>query len=261
MKFICEHEDTATNLEAWAKGRQLIVAEFFFWNAGRQVLQKSQEGLLRSVLYQILRQTPDLIPYASPALWKALVSGKSRLPMASQSLSTPNLLEAFQVISNHLRGSEAKFCFFIDGVDEYDGKPSDIIRLIDLLKSTLQVKLCVSSRPWNEFEKAFGQDQPMKLYMQDLTTSDIRAYIADTLEKDRGFQDLKQRDNRYKDIVQDILDAAKGVYIFVEHQLSLSKGLRILPHKNVSPSQKIIYKQIPFSFVDCLKQSIEQLSL
>src|ERR1700681_2535463 len=109
MKFICEHEDTATNLENWAKGRQLIVAQFFFWNAGRQALQKSQEGLLRSILYQILRQTPDLIPYASPALWKALISGKSRLPTASQSLSTPQLLDAFQVVSTHLGESKARF--------------------------------------------------------------------------------------------------------------------------------------------------------
>jgi len=222
MKFICEHKDTATNLETWAKGRQLIVAQFFFWNAGRQALQKSQEGLLRSILYQILRQTPDLIPFASPALCKALISGKSRYgvyPSASQSLSTPQLLDAFQVVSAHLGESKARFCFFIDGVDEYDGKPNDIIRLIELLKSTLQVKLCVSSRPWNEFEKAFGQDQPMKLYMQDLTTDDIRSYIADTLEKDTGFQELKQRDNRYGDLVQDILDAARGMLLGSNHLL------------------------------------------
>lgn len=216
MKYICEHEDTATNLQTWAKGRRLIIAQFFFWNPGRETLQKSQEGLLRSILYQILRQAPDLILYASPNLWEThqIIGRPKTLGLCLRSvenLTTRKLLEMFQVLSVHLEESRTRLCFFIDGLDQYDGKPDDVIWLIELLKSKLHVKLCVSSRPWNQFEKAFGQDQPMTLYMQDLTKNDIRSYIADTLEKDTGFQELKQRDNRYRDLVQDIVNGAKGV--------------------------------------------------
>jgi hypothetical protein len=78
------------------------------------------------------------------------------------------------------------FCFFLDGLDEYEGKPTDIIRLVELLKSMLKVKVCVSSRPWNEFEKVSGQDESKKLYMHDLTRGDIELYVRDPLENDAG---------------------------------------------------------------------------
>lgn len=243
MKYICEHKDTRTNLEVWARGHKLIVANFFFWNAGRQDLQKSQEGLLRSILYQILRQSPNLIPYASPGLWrKYLGPPGNRIPFA-EDLTTTKLLTAFQSISAHLATSKVKFCFFIDGLDEYEGRPHDIIRLVELLKSTLQVKVCVSSRPWNEFEKAFGQDLSNKLYMQDLTRGDIELYVRDTLESDIGFQELKQRDNRCLDLVRDVVEAANGVFLWVflvirsllegltndDRIVDLQRRLRLLP--------------------------------
>jgi hypothetical protein len=82
--------------------------------------------------------------------------------------------------------SNVNFCFFLDGLDEYEGKPMDIIRLVELLKSMLKVKVCVSSRPWNEFEKVFGQDESKKLYMHDLTRGDIELYVRDPLENDAG---------------------------------------------------------------------------
>jgi hypothetical protein len=158
-------------------------------------------------------------------------------------LTTTKLLGAFQGISTHIATAKVKFCFFIDGLDEYEGKPGDIIRLIELLKSTLQVKICVSSRPWNEFEKDFGQDRSKKLYMQDLTRGDIELYVRDILENDVGFQELKQRDSHCLDLIQDVVDAAKGVFLWVflvvrsllegltnaDRIVDLQRRLRLLP--------------------------------
>jgi hypothetical protein len=203
MKYTCEHKDTRANLEVWARGHKLIVASFFFWNADRQALQKSQEGLLPSILYQMLRQSPDPIPYA--------VSRSS----SAEVLSTTKLLAAFQSISTHLTTSNVRFCFFIDGLDEYEGRPDDIILPVELLQSTLQVEICVSSRPWNEFEKAFDQDKSRKLYMQDLTRVDIELHIRDTLESDMEFQELNLRNNHCADLIQDVVDAAKGIFLWV----------------------------------------------
>lgn len=134
---------------------------------------------------------------------------------SSEGFTTPKLLSAFRSIAARLNTSKVKFCFFIDGLDEYEGKPDTIIRLVELLKSALQVKICVSSRPWNEFEKAFGQDKSKKLYMQELTRGDIELYVRDTLENDLGFQELKKRDHRCPNLVQDVVDAAEGVFLWV----------------------------------------------
>jgi hypothetical protein len=119
-----------------------------------------------------------------------------------------------------------KFSFFIDGLDEHDGKPDDIIQLIELLKSSLHVKLCVSSRPLNEFERAFGQGHSKKPYMQDLTRGDIELYVRGTLEGGLGFQELKQRDYGCLDLVYDVIEATKGVFLWVFLVVrSLLKGL------------------------------------
>ncbi|KAI1273204.1 hypothetical protein F5Y07DRAFT_391479 [Xylaria sp. FL0933] len=64
MKFICGHRTTVELLRVWAGSKRLITAKFFFWNAGT-ALQKSREGLLRSLLFEILRKCPELIPRVS----------------------------------------------------------------------------------------------------------------------------------------------------------------------------------------------------
>lgn len=53
MKFLCDHEQTRKLLAPWASPIKLDLANFFFWNSGTTD-QKSQSGLLRSLLHEIL---------------------------------------------------------------------------------------------------------------------------------------------------------------------------------------------------------------
>lgn len=50
MKFLHRHWRLMEALKSWAGNCKLIVLRFYFWNSGT-VLQKSQEGLFRSLLY------------------------------------------------------------------------------------------------------------------------------------------------------------------------------------------------------------------
>ncbi|KAF4544448.1 uncharacterized protein LTHEOB_6018 [Lasiodiplodia theobromae] len=102
-------------------------------------------------------------------------------------------------------------------LSDVDIKIYDVIRLIEALKASADLKACVSSRPWNAFERAFGQDQANKLYMQDLTKSDIRKYVRDTLEDDETFQELMESEGEASsmELVHDIVDAAQGVFLWV----------------------------------------------
>jgi hypothetical protein len=68
MKFIYENPATEEHLHVWSKDTPLSVAGFFFWWAGT-AKQKSQEGLLRTLLYSLLRQMPILVPYVFPSQW------------------------------------------------------------------------------------------------------------------------------------------------------------------------------------------------
>lgn len=211
----------------WAHEHKLVKVNFFFWGPAKGHLLQSQVGLLRSILYQILRQCPELIRIACPDLCNPQSLNKLNLATSDAGfLSLEALLAAFQRISTKLEGSRIKFCFFIDGLDEYEGKPADIIRLIELLKESSNIKACVASRPWNEFEATYGKNNPWKLYIHGLTKNDIRTYVQDVLENDIGFGELKESDPKCPDLVKDIVGQAHGVFLWVTLGVrSLLQGL------------------------------------
>lgn len=69
MEFISTHSDTTSNLYNWSKGKYLRVGTFFFWNGGNPE-QRSQAGLLRSLLFQVLSIETWLIPDVFPEEWE-----------------------------------------------------------------------------------------------------------------------------------------------------------------------------------------------
>ncbi|KAL8402767.1 hypothetical protein RB596_009217 [Gaeumannomyces avenae] len=226
MKYICTHQETRRWLQAWAQDDRLIVADFFFWNAAKQSLQKSQQGLLRSLLYQILRQSPELIERIYPDIGHTQLQRHSStashpgtwnrtLQVPSPATSVPGLISVLRRACELLAASNEKCCFFIDGLDEFEGQPKDIIDLIGILRSIPNVKICISSRPWNEFEDKFGQCSSRKLYMQDLTREDIRNYVCDTFENDVNYRELEEEDGAGRNLINEIIEAAQGVFLWV----------------------------------------------
>jgi hypothetical protein len=149
VKYLCDHKHTRDALETWAGEEKLVMASYFFWISGT-TMQKSQEGLLQSLLYQILQQCPHLIPTICPSRWN-----KPAMLLERDSWTRQELLQAFNVLSEEGNVS-TKFCLFIDGLDEYDGEHTDIIRILQNFVNSSSIKLCISSRPWNPFIEAFG---------------------------------------------------------------------------------------------------------
>lgn len=254
MKFLYTEPRTQAYLKTWANGDQVISAEYFFCkptnrrniilrhancnvmlgNAGKNVLQKSQEGLLRSIVYQILRKRPDLIQTLFPELWRLCNSPKdweSREPVlrakAALLLDLSGLLGTLSRTCQLLTHSKTRFCFFLDGLDEYEGNSGDVIKLIGELRNLPSVKICVSSRPWNEFEEAYGKRSTAKLYMQDFNGQDISGYIYDVFSNDEYYQELEDKDTQGRALVEEIVDAAKGVFLWVVLVVrSFQEGLR-----------------------------------
>jgi NACHT domain len=223
MKFLSHHPRTIQRLSIWAKQKRVVTAEYFFWEAGKS-LQKSQEGLLRSLLYDILRQYPDIIPQAYPNIWRLYFPEGNdwrphvtipKGPGATIPLSVHGLLNTLGVISNVAMESDSKFLFCIDGLDEYEGQANDIIELVRQLRNLQNLKLCVSSRPWNEFESEFSKFGYQKLYMQDFNSADISAYVYDTFVRDENYQELEDRDLNGKLLLDEIVQSANGVFFWV----------------------------------------------
>jgi hypothetical protein len=112
-------------IEVVAKGRPLLIGSFFFWNSGIEV-QRSQVGLLRSLLFEALGSRRRLLPDIFPAEWDSksdLVAHD--LALVPESWTLPRLQLAFKKLVT-LASPELKMCFFIDGLDEYHGEPETI---------------------------------------------------------------------------------------------------------------------------------------
>ncbi|KAL8871949.1 MAG: hypothetical protein Q9198_007304 [Flavoplaca austrocitrina] len=60
MNHICTHTRRLELLREWCTTPQLLTPAFFFWNSGNH-FQKSIDGLLRSLLHQMLTQYRDLL--------------------------------------------------------------------------------------------------------------------------------------------------------------------------------------------------------
>jgi Cdc6-like AAA superfamily ATPase len=271
MKFLCDHERTKENLTRWAAGHEVIVAEYFFWNAGKNDLQKSQEGLLRSLLYQIFRKCPDYIRVIFPGVWRCY--NPTDIEHAGQLDTTmdtemphnvPEFTDALKRTIELLAKSEKRLCLFIDGLDEYVGDSDDVIKLVGILRGLSHVKICVSSRPWNEFEEAFGKNRTDKLYMQDFNYQDINTYVEDEFAKDDNYQDLEDVETLGKALVEDIVTAANGVFLWVVLVVSslkdglreadsvarLQKRLRELPTNLEELFERIIFRDVRPSYRD-----------
>ena len=210
MKFITEHPKTGQALSQWASHQHLITASFYFWHAGT-ALQKSQEGLLRSLLYEILRQCPNMLPDVLPERWALCEQANSTYCEWSRT-ELVNAIAKFSSQPIMLKCA----CFFIDGLDEYDGDHVELIRLLQDFSRPNNIKICASSRPWNVFGTAFGGGFCPMLRLQDLTQNDITLYVRETLEENDLFNQLRKRENApCVELVEEVVSKAQGVFLWV----------------------------------------------
>lgn len=182
MRYLSGHSETRISLQAWAGNKQVAIAGFYFWVSGSED-QRSRVGLLRSLLHQLLSLYPESIPDAFPRLWQRLcgMTSKERIAMGLE-WTGPELTSGFQrLLETGL--SQTKVCFFVDGLDELDGDHESMIRFFRDLgtgEHASQVKLCLSSRPWQVFERAFARSVP-NLRLQELIVGDMTQYAYDSL--------------------------------------------------------------------------------
>ncbi|USP74058.1 hypothetical protein yc1106_01332 [Curvularia clavata] len=218
MKFLEEHESTHKLLKKWAGSQDIVIASHYFWSAGTP-MQKSQGGLFRTLLSQILISCPEVAPLICGERWEdnSLDSLKD--------WTHKELCEAFQGLSS-LQKLPIRFCFLIDGLDEYDGDHHELAELLVGISCSSNIKICASSRPWNDFIDAFGQSQ-WKLFIHELTKDDIRLYTEDNLEQNRRFLQLKGREPvAAESLIQKMSERSQGVFLWVYLVIrSLLRGL------------------------------------
>lgn len=207
MKHLFHHPKTRQFLLQWAAGDDYSLIHCFFWNLGTPE-QKSQEGLSRTFLYQILSNNPSLIADVLPNMWRGLYDTETDAALPS----VAETRYAFQTIA--LRSDIGKFCIFIDGLDEFVGNYLDGITFLKELAVNKHIKIIVSSRPIADCVNSF--DSLPTLQLHHLNHDDISSYMKDVIGSHRYMQELiSQHPVEGNEIMQDIVAKSSGVFLWV----------------------------------------------
>ncbi|KAK1754786.1 hypothetical protein QBC47DRAFT_403195 [Echria macrotheca] len=226
MKYLVQDARTRSFLQEWSgKTNQLVLASFFFWKPGHP-LQKSTRGLVRSLLHTVLSKCPDLFEQLLGSLdrdQRELQFGSASYT-GSVTLSERDIQGAFNcLVSNKAQSNRhgPRFCFFIDGLDEFEDPQEDYSDLVVRLKDWSnampgRVKLCVSSRELPIFHDI---EPGQRVHLHLLTQGDIRKFVMDRLTGLPGSKKSKcgrtLAATEYDALVQEIVTKAEGVFLWV----------------------------------------------
>ncbi|KAF2636449.1 hypothetical protein P280DRAFT_435165 [Massarina eburnea CBS 473.64] len=223
MKYIYHDDRTRKGLQYWSNQTTVVTVSFFFWNSGSR-MQKSLLGLLQGLLCSVLEQRKDLKEVVFPKDIQLEISEKwkSRAADTETIFSIRDLQAAFNRL---LQIPSLKICLFIDGLDEFEGDNNEIAELFKGIITSPSVKACLSSRPLVAFERSFASCPRLRL--QDLTHSDIKRFVRDTLEGRPEVLQMSLADPLdFKRLVQTIISKASGVFLWVSLAVrSLIEGL------------------------------------
>jgi hypothetical protein len=146
----------------------------------------------------------------------------------AQLLTQKRLMGAFRALI-HQTMVPLKLCFWVDGLDEFEGSEGSHQAMADLFKEITQarnVKVCLSSRPWVVFSESFKNCPTLRL--QDLTRPDITRYVNGNFEKSEAFDTLRKREpEAAHELITEVIDKAEGVFLWVQIVvMSVLKGIQ-----------------------------------
>lgn len=212
LKYILRNQDEAVPRNPASK-RKHIVASFFFHDRGTNV-QKSLDGLLYSILYQILKSDEHLQHVV-------LRRYSERSPSQRRIWTFEQLKQGF---SDILGQEERKLRLFlyIDALDEHDGDPNRVVKFIHWCVQQAApgntIKLCFSSRPWTCFIDNFSHYPGFSIH--EHTRHDIVKYINGRLGAVADTGQLWRKDHTpeklaMEDFTSELADKANGVFVWL----------------------------------------------
>ncbi|VUC22222.1 unnamed protein product [Clonostachys rosea] len=207
MKYIFQDARTWDLIHDWKRGAKDIRAGFFFHYRGT-AMQKSFEGVLRSLLRQLLLEEKELKHLLLPEFeWKLDQTANAK------EWTITELEKALRLILDQ-NIYALDICLFFDALDEFDGHSNLICRFLKEIvniypDSSCRVKVCFSSRPWDVFSEHFN-DLP-NLRLQDFTENDIRDYCVGTIVSAQATLTTP-----IHDLVPDLVERAAGVFLWVK---------------------------------------------
>ena len=204
-----------------------IAASFFFHDRGTH-LQKSMEGLLRSILAQVLSQSAQLQKIVLP------ICKELKRPLYGAWL-LPDLEEVFATVLEQNK-YPVHITLFLDALDEYDGAKDMLASFIHTIvqarvTSATRFQVCFSSRPWDDLRRSFEACPGIKIH--EHTQDDIYKYtfgkLASVLNPIQSLSPAEQnRSQNFRSLVWEIVERAQGVFLWVKLIVSMLKATEVV---------------------------------
>ena len=276
MKMLYEDGRMLENIHTWAKGNPVVTSSFFFSQKAESQIQKSREGLLRALLYQILTERKDLVRrvFATQIADERWIEGHTG---AKNAWTWLELKQAFKMLAGGGL-DDTRLCIFVDGLDEYriDDKRdygdydhcgsndaveleedsaararikkihaghAEIAKLFRDISSFRNIKICISSRPLNIFQDTFGNSAD-HLALNQVTAEDIKIYVNDVLDNNPLMRSLTvQNESECRCLVAEIVAKAEGVFLWV--RLVVDILLEVLQDRGAISDLRMKLKELP----------------
>ncbi|KAH7319459.1 hypothetical protein BKA65DRAFT_102513 [Rhexocercosporidium sp. MPI-PUGE-AT-0058] len=156
----------------------------------RTTTQYPIHDLLRSICLQFIRQCLSILSASYPEEWTHLVEARGGR-FGHVTFRREDLVLALELICQ-VKDSNAKFCFFIEGLDRFEGFETEIASLLKKRCSSRSIKMCLRTRPNNTIGVALKNESTQCYFLPDLTDGRICHYITKKLDEDPW---IAQREN------------------------------------------------------------------
>ncbi|POS71851.1 hypothetical protein DHEL01_v209759 [Diaporthe helianthi] len=267
MKLVGESDKSHETLQKWARRgqKQLITANFFTWKAAdSNLLQNRVEGMIRTLIHQILTHKPELMSKVFPEHWHP-ETYHTHSATKDTKLRWPEIQKAFErIFVSPVLTRNFRVFLLIDGMDEFDDPGEPHFRIARLVKGWCErnpdnVKACVSSREDRPFMDAFPAQQRLRLHL--VTSEDIRRLTEERLMEHPHFSSSFFKDWQREDLIHSITEQAQGVFLWViltivelTHRLDARQGFDAIKevvwdsNQNLNMFIKEILSRVPNTY-------------
>ncbi|KAF1997134.1 hypothetical protein P154DRAFT_622732 [Amniculicola lignicola CBS 123094] len=216
MKYLLRNEQLFPSLEAWSGSSPGIIAGFFFWSSGTE-LHNSGCGLLRTLLYEALQDMIYGPLQKDPGVIQWLFADRSEQSLSygggMHDFTFADLRRAFELMMSDV---SKKFFFLIDGLDEIEDFPTEVVELLRSSTKRDNVKICTSSRNSPAYQDAF-ENRP-HVVLDDRMNNDIRAYTAHLFDEEERFAHIRNQESPDQTVesivVGGLVKKACGVFLW-----------------------------------------------
>jgi hypothetical protein len=195
------------NKKTWA------IIRFFFDFRAKKSTSNNLEGLLRSIICQIILEILSLVPYVTPY-------GKE--PTIAQEMDQVfcwDVGSLRKALMSGLKNCSLNFCMLVDGLDDFDASVSEMLDLLSFYRdfdnldnSFRRIKVCLASRPEPLIIESLGNWCGFKL--QDYNKLGIQEHLSSRLGLAAQTLGGSLDGNPTMELAKAITERARGVFLW-----------------------------------------------